>query len=670
MFWTKPASVGFLAILMVMLASLPQIVVGAEQLPRTVLIIDGSGSMWGRIDEREKIVIARELLADNIKLLKGKTDLGVMSYGHRRRRDCRDIEMIVPIGPVKPQSYGETIKRLLPRGKTPVASALQMAADTLAAGGNPEEKSPRYHIILVADGIENCRLDPCETASTLASKYPGLSIDVIGFAVPDTDLPKLQCISNNSRGQFHRANNTEELKIAIAAIFTRIGPAKSSRTAQKKQPSKIPPGLYLTAGLAKNSPPLQDNVAWRIYKQGESSKTGAPPLKRITSTSVFWKLPKGRYHIEARHQNLLAEEDVDLSADKALKRHLSFEVGVVTANARLESASPVSSDIIFSLYDASSGQAGPANIIAHKQEKNAIFYLPPGKYSLKARAGETQTQHDFTLKAGERLKHTLLLDAGQISLTAHLANETLALDDVQYAIYRRGESKDREFVRTLDPNPELVLPAGDYIVLARQGAASHYTRLKVQAGESKAVTLTLNAGILKLSSNLDEGSSDQQAQIAYTIKAVGPVGPKTVKLSVANKLVEIDQSLPTRSFRNRFVLPAGEYVVQALYGNSNAQATAHVQVKAGEESSHKIIMSAGRIKLSLTLSAADQPLPGVFWSILDPASKQVASASSISPALTLSSGAYQAVADYLGESYRRDFTIENGDNKKVQVRIR
>lgn len=366
----------------------------------------------------------------------------------------------------------------------------------------------------------------------------------------------------------------------------------------------------------------------------------------------------------------MVEEDIDLAADKAVKRHLSFNVGIITANARLESASPLSNDIIFSLYDASSGQAGPGNIIAHKQEKNAIFYLPPGKYSLKARAGETQTQRNFTLKAGDRLNHTLLLNAGQISLAAQLAKDTPTLDDVQYAIYRRGEAKDMEFLRTLDPNPELVLPAGDYFVLARQGAASRHTRLKVLAGETRTVTLNLEAGILKLSSNLDEGPSGQQAQVAYTIKAAGPIEPKTIKLSLANKLVEIDQSLPTRSFRNSFVLPAGEYVVQALYGNSNAQATARVQVRAGKESAHKILMSAGRIKLSLTLSIADQPLPGVFWSILDPAGKQVASASSISPTLTLSSGSYKAVADYLGERYYRNFTLEKGDNKNIKLSIR
>ena len=109
--------------------------------------------------------------------------------------------------------------------------------------------------------------------------------------------------------------------------------------------------------------------------------------------------------------------------------------------------------------------------------------------------------------------------------------------------------------------------------------------------------------------------------------------------------------------------------MQALYGNSNAQAIGQVEIVAGKEVEHKIIMNAGRIKLSLVLSAGDNPLPGVFWSILDTQGKQVASASSISPRLTLASGSYQAVADYHGASYRRDFTIKNGDDKKIQLKV-
>ena len=662
-------STTFLAMFILALFALPLEGASAEVLPRAVLIIDGSGSMWGRINNREKIVIVRDRLADRIELLKGKADLGVMSYGHRRRRDCRDIEMIVPIAPVETTIHAKAIKRLLPRGKTPITSALQMAAKALVIPGSGTQKKQKSHIILVADGNENCRLDPCQTATILKAKHPGLTIHVIGFAVPDKDVAQLQCISNNTSGRFLKADNAVQLEQAIDRIFASLGPEKKSPVISRKEKPAIPPGLYLSAGLAKQGSALEKNVSWRIYRHGESAKTSATPLHRKADAHPFLPLPEGKYHIEARHHTLIAAQNIELRRGQALKLRFSFNVGIVTASARLGKDASPSSDIIFSLYDASSGPVGPGNIIAHKQEENAVFYLAPGKYTLKARASETHVLQDFTLKAGELKHHNLLLDAGQINLKAHLSNDKPALDDVQYTIYKRGAKKDVEFVRTLDPTPKLILPAGEYFVLARKGSASTYARIQVVAGEIKTLPLILDAGILQLSSPQDNRAHDQTAHIAYTIEPTKPANPQTIKLSPDGKLGEFDQTFPARSFRSSFVLPAGTYLIRALYGNSNAQAATRVEVKAGQASQYEISMSAGRVELLLALSADDPPLPGVFWSILDQSGKQIASASSMTPRLTLANGSYQVVADYLGQSTRRNFIIENGDDKKIRLLV-
>ena len=161
----------------------------------------------------------------------------------------------------------------------------------------------------------------------------------------------------------------------------------------------------------------------------------------------------------------------------------------------------------------------------------------------------------------------------------------------------------------------------------------------------------------------------EHTRIAYTIEALKSANPKTIKLSTSGKLIELEPSLPTRSFRNKFVLNAGEYLVRAFYGNSNAKAETRITVKAGQTIQHKIGLSAGRINLSFVLETGTPPLPGVFWSILDKSGKQIASASSISPDLTLSKGTYLVVADYLGQSYRQDFEIKSGDNKKIQLSL-
>ncbi|MGL5009697.1 MAG: VWA domain-containing protein, partial [Paracoccaceae bacterium] len=63
---------------------------------RSIIVLDASGSMWGQIDGRAKLEIAREALAEVLGGLPADTEMGLMAYGHRTEGDCSDIELIVP----------------------------------------------------------------------------------------------------------------------------------------------------------------------------------------------------------------------------------------------------------------------------------------------------------------------------------------------------------------------------------------------------------------------------------------------------------------------------------------------------------------------------------------------------------------------------------------------
>ena len=58
-----------------------------------LFILDGSGSMWARLDNIEKIVIAKERLSVLVKELPEGVNIGLMVYGHRSKGDCNDIEL-------------------------------------------------------------------------------------------------------------------------------------------------------------------------------------------------------------------------------------------------------------------------------------------------------------------------------------------------------------------------------------------------------------------------------------------------------------------------------------------------------------------------------------------------------------------------------------------------
>ena len=48
--------------------------------PRTIIVMDGSGSMWGQIDGRPKLEIARETVADVVGKLPADQSLGLIAY--------------------------------------------------------------------------------------------------------------------------------------------------------------------------------------------------------------------------------------------------------------------------------------------------------------------------------------------------------------------------------------------------------------------------------------------------------------------------------------------------------------------------------------------------------------------------------------------------------------
>ena len=65
---------------------------------RAIIVLDASGSMWGQIDGKPKVDIARETLRTVLQSVPADMELGLMAYGHREKGSCEDIELVVPPG--------------------------------------------------------------------------------------------------------------------------------------------------------------------------------------------------------------------------------------------------------------------------------------------------------------------------------------------------------------------------------------------------------------------------------------------------------------------------------------------------------------------------------------------------------------------------------------------
>jgi Mg-chelatase subunit ChlD len=179
------------------------------------IVVDASNSMWGQLDGRAKIEVAKEILQDALGWLPEDLMLALRVYGHQHKRElrvCTDSELLVPFGSGSRGRIRDAIATFRPKGQTPLAYSLkQVAADF---GEFQGERAA----VLVTDGIESCGGNPVEAARTLQERE-NVPVHVIGFGLGtegDEDLASLQAIADASGGRFLTARSAQELRDALS----------------------------------------------------------------------------------------------------------------------------------------------------------------------------------------------------------------------------------------------------------------------------------------------------------------------------------------------------------------------------------------------------------------------------------------------------------------------
>lgn len=191
-----------------------------------VFVLDGSGSMWGRVAGEMKIVAAKKVMGELLRDIPAGVRVGLVAYGHRRRGDCADIQTIAPIG-TDPAAIAAAVSGITPRGKTPITESLRQAADLLAGRDAPAT------VVLVSDGIESCQGDPCALARTLAARGAKLVIHTVGLGVGGSAAAQLQCVAKAAGGNYYHAADTAALRKALFAVRDAV--------ARREQPPAPPP---------------------------------------------------------------------------------------------------------------------------------------------------------------------------------------------------------------------------------------------------------------------------------------------------------------------------------------------------------------------------------------------------------------------------------------------
>ncbi len=178
------------------------------------VIIDVSNSMWGQINGRAKVELAREALAAAMSDLPANVEVGLRAYGHRvgvedKEAGCVDTEQLLSPEPGNGPIIIDMVNALTPRGQTPIARSLEEAvADLVDAGGTGT-------ILLVSDGVESCGGDPVAVATTLRASGLDIILHTVGLGVTETEADMLTALATAGGGTYFNAPTGSDLLVGI-----------------------------------------------------------------------------------------------------------------------------------------------------------------------------------------------------------------------------------------------------------------------------------------------------------------------------------------------------------------------------------------------------------------------------------------------------------------------
>ncbi|MGQ0456629.1 MAG: VWA domain-containing protein [Hyphomicrobium sp.] len=612
----------------------------AADAPATMLVIDGSGSMWGRLepDRRAKIDHVRDLLAAKLAAAPA-TRVGVTSYGHRRRGDCSDAQTIAGLAAPR-EAAVDAIAKLDPRGKGPLVAGLAAAFADVGA-------TRPASLIVITDGADNCQQDACAAAAGFAASAPGVPIHMITVGVDPADAPRLACVAKATGGGVFEANDPPSLAAAIdaAAKVAMLTPdAVTAPTSDAAAATTTGPAtLKATLALADGANPIAFPAHWRIFQAGATTLLAESAGAELTA-----RLDPGSYDVEAEAGRMRTRKTVAIESGAQQTVALALDAARLTikvANAKGAAASPTATLAISP--DGETKDADSHAAVAHRGSADLI--LPPGAYKVSVADGMVMATDKIVLEVGEAKSLDLVLDAGRLELDATGADGA-PLADVAYTISDDDpESADgrRNVARSRAPRADFTLPAGTYYIEAASGAAIMRDRVAVGAGETVKRTLSMPLVPVKISAQIAGAPATAGQGLVYRVAALD--GDQREVVRALSPVVET-------------ALLPGRYRIAAHLDAHHINAERDVVVEAGKPAAFVIDIATAEIQFKAPPGAGDS-----YWEITNADGKPVWRTQVGEPKALLAPGRYNVRFEQRDRRLQADFSVKAGERKTLEL---
>lgn len=169
--------------------------------------------MAEKIGNETKMTAAKNSLKNLVTGLPGYVNISLVVYGHKgsnsqkdKQTSCSAIEEVYPLGPINQSSFNTAVDSFSPTGWTPIGGAFRKAKEILTTGAGQNNL-----VFLVTDGLETCDTNPESAIKELNSSNIQTVVNIIGFAVSNTDSASLQNLATLGKGQYFLATDSNKL---------------------------------------------------------------------------------------------------------------------------------------------------------------------------------------------------------------------------------------------------------------------------------------------------------------------------------------------------------------------------------------------------------------------------------------------------------------------------
>jgi len=615
-----------------------------------IIIVDGSGSMGGFLEgggRQTKLALVREALRPALAKVAPQTRIGLAAFGHRRGKDCTDVEIVRTPEPVDVERIVTPVEQISPRGRGPLTLAIREAAK-----GLPQDSRPRT-LLLIHDDADNCRVDLCAAAAELSAA--GITAHVVSVGASPNDTAKMACLPQATGGRHFKAQNVEQLALFIgeAVRLASTDPAVADFAATVVPPAPIPASgpaaLYLRAVLTPNTEPLNVPLHWTVSAEGQSE---APLFEAWTANPVVPVAP-GRYVVAVSHGSASATDIVTVHENRPMAVNIVLGVGALRVRVVAPKTGAQFPDAIVTISATGKGAESPRDAsggpVAVFRASDAMVLLPAGRYIVGAELGLVRSEpRTVDVTARRPIAVDISLDAGRLQLTTGARDGVLALGAPIFSITEDDPPRGRrEVARSAARQAEFVLPPGTYYISARQGSVEARERLEIGSGDTVRRTLTAAAGRLSLSTS---GPAALAADlVSYTIR---PIDDPTQDVVTTSRPAPI------------LFLPSGRYRVEGRYGLTNVRTLREVDIRGAQT----LQLSIDHQVATLSLRFAGAATSDVSWEVRDESGRMAWTSGQSEAVATLQAGRYRVVVRAGGKREERDVELRAGESKLVEIR--